>query len=553
MQVILDPSIATDQWSILLTLAAPTPASPAARCFVRRYGEVVVFEVEYDNASIERGLPGWRQFDCNVAVSTIRDWNLVEDCPRPLPIRWYPMHACVRRYALYPKAKQAILAGEATRLAQCPIDVTKLRRTRTRFGPANLPMPNLSPAQVSAMKVRVSGWYSILYGALRNGTIAQTEDYQVGPVTPSVFGWRPGGDPAPYAQAGSGIYFFTGHEQALICGPYYWLEGSTCHERRWHTYDRATGRIIIAEDYGDPGPMYQQGTGDPNNGWLPEWRGIATHPDPIIPSYDASHSIRGFRHLIALSEMCDSPMVRRMIASQAAQFRLQYSEIGPHPTPNYIPPSLRTWLGWARNAPHTGHLGQDEGRRLGWIAAIIAQSIKLGRSENVAWARMAVELAETAAMPTGIYPRCHGSGPGDVWYDPLYDTAHAFEVPIFWFGIAACARQVGLATPGAMMTAFAELYETAPLYPYYSGVGPPQYAYVAHRDGAPLAHITGGKGNAGDSTHVEAGCALAASEDGNHSRWIAAARRIDASKVNALATATDLREGAGLLAVMQAP
>jgi len=291
--------------------------------------------------------------------------------------------------------------------------------------------------------------------------------------------------------------------------------------------------------------MYQAGTYDVNNGWLPEFIGVARTPDPLPLPYDAAHSIRGFRELIFLSEAVDSPAVKRMLRSVAAQLRLQCSDIGPHPTSNYTPPSLRTFLGWAKNAPHTGHFGMDTGRQHGWRAFVIAQSVKkAGAAENVNWCKMYAEFSETAAQPTGIISRCSHPDPANVWYDPVHDTAHAFEVPIEKHGAIGCSIQGE--RPIANPTRFAEaLYVEAPLMPYYSGHGPPNYAHVAKRGGQPYSTIIGGKSSqGGDSSHSHAGCALAASLDpANRKKWIDAGLRIE--------PISDFRKDAGLVAQQQ--
>jgi hypothetical protein len=235
-----------------------------------------------------------------------------------------------------------------------------------------------------------------------------------------------------------------------------------------------------------------------------------------------------------------------MLRSVAAQLRLQLSDIGPHQTnPNYMPPSLRTYLARAKSHPHTGHMGMDTGRQLGWTAYPIAQSVKrAGASENVPWCKMFAEFDETATMPNGILSRCwRAANPSDVWYDPDYDLAHAFEVPIEKHGAHGCSIQGR--RPIANPTRFADaLYIEAPLLPYYNGHGPPQYAWVADRGGAPRPTIDGGKGNTGDSSHSHAGCALAAHLDPtNRQKWIDAALFIE--------SVSDMRKDAGLVAQIQ--
>ena len=516
---------------------------------------VVVQEIEFSNASFYRGVKATPTFTCTVEIAAPRGYVLVEDCVRPLPDTWYPMHAEMRRIALYPKDRPD-LRPEAERAARGTYNVSKWRRGRLAYGPCNLPLPDLSVNQAASEAFKVSGWLSHLRTILGStaGLTGAVEDSEDG-----IFirrdGWAPWGIPDRGAPAGSGIRFYTGWEQSPDSPAYSWLKACCAHERDWCAFDRGTGQPISVYSYGDPGPRYQAGTGDPNNGWLPEFVGVAPWPDPLPLPYDASHSIRGFRELIFLSECMDSPAVKRMIQSVAAQFRLQYSDMGPRPTANYTPPALRTWLDWARNRPGQGHFGQDTGRMVGLPSLIIAQSIKrAGASENKPWASMLAEFVDTAKMPNGIMSRCAEPNPPagmtpaewaiqNVWYDPTHDLAHAFEVPELFIGAMGCSIQSG--RPIANVTRFAEtLYEEAPLLPYYNGHGPPNYAHVAARGGQPYRTVSGGKGNTGDSTHAHLGCTLAAVHDPNaRQRWINAALRIE--------PITDLRESAGILAQIQ--
>jgi len=410
----------------------------------------------------------------------------------------------------------------------------------------------LSDEQQTAAKTRMLTYNARLRGLLETGGIGPIEDSEDGLLTLPVDGWRPWGIADRGAPAGSGIWFWTGWERTPETPAYLWLVSACTHERAWHAYDADTGAVITADWYGEPGPKYQQATHDRNNGWLPQFVDVAATPDPLLEPYDNAHSIRGFRHLVALSEMTDSPMVLRSLKSRAAQMRMQCSEIGPYPSGGYAAPCLRTYLSWARQIPGGGFFGEDTGRQFGWPAYLIAQSIKKGCKENLPWAKMFVDFAQTAAMQNGIFSRCASGNPQSVWYDPENDTAHAFEVPIFAAGVIGCAKQAGVAVPRFLLRGFSELYENAPIYPYYNGFGPPQYAYVAKRGGNPYPNIPGGKANAGDFTHVLTGAALAASLDGDADRWLRACRRIDAGKTNASLSGLELRESAGLLAQLQA-
>lgn len=520
-----------------------TPTEPDRWTATKRTDSgVVVHEVEFHNASIVRGQKARGGFACVVQVKAPAGWTLIEDCRRQLPSVWYPMHAAMRRYAMFPSNRME-LAREAAQEASMPYEPTRWGRGRASYGPCNLPLPRLSPQQVAQESAKVTNWLNRLRGLLTTGATGPVEDSQDGLLTPPVHGWRVWGIPERFAHAGSGIFFYTGWEQAPDSPAFSWLKACCNHERWWHAYDRGTGKVVNVDFYGDPGPKYQSGTGDPNNGWLPEFVGVASNPDPLPLPYDAAHSIRGFRELIFLSEATDSPAVKRMLRSVAAQLRLQCSDMGPHPTANYTPPALRTFLGWAKNAPHRGHWGQDTGRQLGWPAYVNAQSVKkAGAKENLPYCEMFAEFAETAAMPNGIVSRCSDS-PGSVWYDPQHDTAHAFEVPIFWSGAIGCMLQSGRRIQNP--TRFAEvLYEEAPLYPYYSGHGPPQYAYVAQRGGNPHLSVPGGIGNVGDSSHALTGCTLAAAlNPSERKRWVNNGHRITVF--------SDMRESAGIVAQEQ--
>jgi hypothetical protein len=237
-----------------------------------------------------------------------------------------------------------------------------------------------------------------------------------------------------------------------------------------------------------------------------------------------------------------------MLRSQAAQFRLQFSDRGPYPqSSGYTPPSLRNYLLSAQANPGEGHMGMDTGRTLGEMAYVIAQSVKKGAVENKPWCAMFVQLVEAAKMGSGIFSRCRVFNPADVWYDAQNDTAQAFEVPMLWMGGIGCSKVTG--RPISSPSRFAEvLYEEAPMYPYGQGKGPPHYLFVARRGGSPYSTVTAGKGNgapdSGDNTHVLVGCALAAHlNPAERNRWVQNARDIKPF--------FDMRESAGILAQQQ--
>lgn len=503
---------------------------------------VVVHEVEFHNAGIRRGQRARGEFPCTVTVEAPPGWVLVADCQRPLPSVWYPMHGAMRRFAMYP-ANKPHLKAEAEVEARMPYDAMRWARGVNAYGPCNLPMPKLTAQQAAQESNKIIGWLSRYRQLISTpGARGSVEDAEEGIFDP-VNGWTPLGINKRGQEGGSGIFFYDGWEQSPLSPAYHWIKACCAHERNWHAYDLDTGAIVTAEFYGDPGPMYQQETNDPNNGWLPEFKGYL---DPISATIDPAHGPRQWSDLVPLSEMTDSPAVKRMLRSVAAQHRLQLSEIGPRPTSNYTPPSLRTYRDWAKSAPHTGHFGMDTGRQHGWRAYIIAQSVKkAGATENIPWCDMYAEFSDLASMPTGIISRCaiNPPNPANVWYDPDHDLAHAFEVPIEKYGAVGCSLASGRQLSNPLRFAEA-LYLEAPLLPYYSGKGPPQYAWVAKRGGAPYPKITGGKGNTGDSTHVHAGCALAASLDpANRKKWIDAALRIE--------PISDFRKDAGLVGQMQ--
>lgn len=531
---------------------------PDAWVALRAHDGIIELEQEVSNASFVPGQKARAVVDAAVSIEPPAGYEIVEDCSRPWPTRWYPMHAAFRRFVMYPTGRPG-LHDDAKRIAAGVMDTKTAQLGHENYGPCNMPMPKLSPQQDTAGRQRVANWLSHLRSMLTMNQIGTVEDSEDGLLVANLFGWRPWGIPARDAPAGSGIFFWTGWEWCQDHAAYLWLAAACNHERQWHAYHRKTGEPITADDYGDPGPMYQQATRDPNNGWLPEFRGVAATLDPIIDPYNAGHSIRGFRHLIALSEMSDSPMVKRALAGQAAQWRLQCSERGPHPSGGYTPPSLRTYRDWMKAAPHNGFYGSDTGRQNGWPAFLIAQSIKKGAAKNMPWAKMFVEFVELGAMPNGILSRC-AAQPGSVWHDPDHDTAHAFEVPILYAGATGCARQAGVPVPPSMLRAFQALYEESPKAPYYSGeVGPYNYSYVAERGGAPYQTVIGGKAwnnPQGDATHTQTGSALAISQSSDP-RYLVSSAGVGAAtpdwkaKKKMLEGKADLKNDAGLLAQYQ--
>lgn len=537
-------------------LWSPDESLPDVGCYMRNDRGVIVAEVEVSQASYRLGQKAKPAVDCAVTVTPPRGYEIVADCARPWPSTHFPMHAAVRRFAFWPTSEPRLkaLAMKLAAGVYAPWNPAE-------FGPTKMPLPKLSATQAQSAATKVSLWHGDLVTLLVSGHIGPIEDSQDGLLTPPVAGWRPWGIPERFAQGGSGIRFFTGWEQAPDGPAYNWLAAACNHERRWHAYSRDTGEVVTADAYGDPGPQYQECTGDPNNGWLPEFRGVATWPDPLLQPYDQGHLIRGCRHLIALCDMTDSPMARRMLKSQAAMFRLQFSEIGPHQGQStYIPPSLRAYLATVKATPHVGAFGEDNGRRTGWPAFLIAASIKHGCAENVPWARMLIDYVTTASMPNGIFSRCMDQ-PGTVWYDPDSDTAQSMEVPICWGGVVACARTLAMPVPRPFLRAVQALYEEAPKLAYYPpNIGPPHFAYVAKRGGAPYASIPGGKADVtppGDATNVHQLLALAISEALDKQRYLKDSAGVGSvfasweAKRDWLTTIPDLSEYGWLLAQYQ--
>jgi hypothetical protein len=533
---------------------------------VRRLsGSIVEIEVECSNAAIVPGQPGFTAGQMTEVVTTSPDrgWQLAQDCVRDWPSQWYPQRAAFRRYAMYPTnrpdlAAQALAVASGIVSPSWPIH-------RDVFGPANLPLPTLSPMQLSANRQLARTSLTLARNGLESGlpfhTNEDTEDGSVGPVFYA--GWRPWGPTNRAAPAGSGVHFSSGWQQSVEWMNMALLAAECCHERAWHAYHVTTGEVITCDHYGDPSPDYSPGTGDPNNGWLPEFRDKAVG-DPLPLPFDAAHSIRGFRHLIALSEMMDSPMVRRAIAGRAAQARLEYSEKGKWPVGGYTPTNLRNTLAWAMVNPEQGVFGYQLGRITGWPMWIMAQHLKVngGSEGDKDWAEDMLLLANTAKMPTGITQRVSHPDPSpgtDVWYNATYDMAQSFEASIFWHGATALETQLGQPPPAGLFQAAASLF-SAPLRPYYSGeYGPPHFIYVADRGGSPLRTITDGQGDPaapGDATHMEALAALMISKE-PAGRWVTDSTQVGArfnswpEKESNLASRIDLNNTASLLAQYQ--
>jgi len=486
----------------------------------RLHSGVVIFEVECGNASIVRGQKARALFPCDVVVQAPDGWAVVQECERTWPYVWPPMHCAFRRFALYP-SNRPDLQPEAIRAARGWL-WSEYQTRKLAFGPANLPLPNLTPLQQSLASATCGSRLGLVRSALLNGTTTYISQ-EDGPQLPPWNGWRVHGPPRGDEVGGSGVFIMdSGWQGCDEMVQLYLLESEMAHERAWHAYDRATGKPITADDYPDPGPKYAPGTGDPNNGWLPEFIGVAVNPDPLPTSYDSAHRVRGDRFAIALCECLDSAMTERAVASYAAQARLAFSERGALPAYGYEPDTLRNALNDAKAAPNTGG-GGKAGRIAGWPGIAVAAHLKYngGSEGDRDWAAMFLEWARTCTPTHGIAQRVHTNPGTSIWYDANWDLAHAFEAPIWYFAVASLARQTLARMPDDMRRAGISLYETVRKGPYYSGdVGPMDYLFVAVRDGAPVDPLVNGKGGDeahglyGDATHAEAFCGLLASEYG---------------------------------------
>lgn len=484
---------------------------------------VVIFEVEAGNASMVVGSKARGEFPCSVQIDTqalaLAGWAIEMDCPRAWPSTWPPMHTTFRRCAIYP-ASMPELQANAQHAARGVFN-----SIHQALGPANMPLPALTPLQMTQVRGTCGDRLNSIRTALMQGATAYINQ-EDGPQLPPRGGWRVHGPPRPDEVGGSGIFFDTGWQQCDEAVQLFLLEAEMADERAWHALDRTTGEPITADSYPDPGPKYVAGTGDPNNGWLPEFLGVAANPDPLPLCYDAAHSVRGFRFVVALCDMLDSAIVRRKLAQYAAQMRLQFSERGANPSGGYYPPTLRNSFYLAKACPNTG-AGIEGGRIRGWGAFLMAAHLKYngGSAGDQAWADMFLSWAKTCTPTNGIAQRVHHDPPKsgiDVWYDPAWDLAHAFEAPIWHYGHAALWRQRMPASPSrpidTLEAAGDSLYRTARKGPYYSGeVGPMDYLFVAVRGGSPVPYVFDGKSYdpnvVGDATHCDAMCALLASDN----------------------------------------
>lgn len=511
------------------------------------FASLTVFECELSNARA-----GSYAYDAQVQIVPPRGYRIVWECARPLPTVWPTKRACLRRGCLLP-VNRPDLEARATALARGGFRREWLT-ARFRFGPANMPMPDLTPAVQAQVSAQAASWWGGVVHALATGGTCTVEDSEDGPILPGWHDWRWHGPLARYAPGGSGIHFQAGWQQSLDWLHLALLQAELAHERCWHAL-RPDGTHITADDYADGALKYAPGSGDPVNDQLPGFSGYDGIPLP----YDPAHSIRGFRHAIALSEMMDSPMIRRSIASQAAQARLTYSERGAGPAYGYTPDNVRNLLTVAQASPGQGD-GMKMGRMYGWAAWIIAQDGKVNgwTPGKRAWGQMLLDAAEAARMPTGICQRVTGSGPADVWWDPVFDTAQSFEAGIFSHGIVALARQMGVPEPVVLPTR-SLCGPDAPKWAYYSEVGPPHFVAVAPHGRAPYPTITTGKGGSavspGDSAHMEALCALEASRGNLRAlEWSATVGAVcsdSKAKRALLETRTDLRATSSLLAQYQ--
>lgn len=492
---------------------SPGRSGPDVWCSLAQVGEMILAEVEVSNASITIGQKARPTIEAEVSVAIAPGNVLVQDVRRPWPHTWFPMRAACRRYAIYPKDRPD--------LAQAAADLASMK-VPPQFGPngagpCEMAMPQLTAAQAQFASGQAINNVGKLAAALVGNYPCAVEDSEDGPLIISPGGWRPHGPIDRGAPGGSGVWFDSGWQQHSAFAQLAWLQACCAYERAWHAFDRATGRPITADDYPDGALKYAAGTGDPNNGWLPEFVGIAPWPDPLPLCYDSAHSIRGMRHAIYLSDITSSPMVKRMIASEAAQMRLQFGERGAGPAYGYTPANLKNFIAAAQASPHTGG-GISAGRIMGWPAYICAQDVKVnGLTGSEKFCDAMLEWAALCAPPHGVCQRVTHNPPAppaqDIWYDPTWDLAHSFEVPIFWFGVQSCAKQRGHGMLRGMLHAAISLFESVRKGTSYGGdVGPMDYLYVAHRGGEPVYPLVDGKPGSdvviGDPTHQEAFAAL---------------------------------------------
>lgn len=492
---------------------------------VRKVGECIELEVEFSRASF---IPGRKARpwvpDIAITQTAPAGWvlqaNLNQPWPSTIPIK---RGAC-RRYALYPAHRPDL------RAAAVLIAAGQFKTPAPNFkswGPAKLPLGSLS----FAMAAQVAKVWAQRYVQLRNTLLTKT-DHWAATANGDVFtGWYAEdaqdapwsleggvsvwGPPDPGAPAGSGVLWSTGWQQCVEWLRYALLSCQCLHERANLAYNRLTGQPITVDDYhGQYSPDYSPGSGDVNNQDLPEFTGVTNH-DARPPMYDASHRLRFDRYIIAVAEMCDSPMIKRMIANAAAQVRLQWTERGRLGDASYYPMNLSIANAQVHAHPHQGLPGTNAGRTLGEPAFIFAANRGFnGTTPGAeAWVNMYLDTIVTGCPPSGVMQRNNQPGQG-AWDGGKHDLAHAFEVPMLDMGTVAVCRQFNRPIPEQVTLSLKSIYcNRALLRAYYNNqVGPWDYLWVADTEGDPYSVLPGGQTTPGspegDATHATLGCAL---------------------------------------------
>lgn len=522
-----------------------------------------LLEYEVSNASIKVGQMYSAKPACGstVTMQVHSAWEMVDPAPRTTPDHHPTKRLYCRRVAFYPKNKPN-LRNLAMNLASGMFwDEWPTRKLS--FGPLNLPLPKLSGNVAAFNEQLYAGRYIALKTALANQSYWTGDDGEDG-ILMHLGGRHPWGPIDRAAPGGSGTFHDTGWQDCLPFARFSLLAHQCVMERMWVAYHKSTGKPVSADDYGNPSPDYKPGSWDPNNHELPEFRGVQTSDVLPLP-YDPAHHIRALRYGMAAYEMTGSPLCKRHLIVMAEQLRLAYPEKGPRPAYGYWPENLNNTIGFVQSNPHVGG-PLFLGRILGWTAWAAAIRLKLaGRTpgwDN--WAGMLVDLARTAAMPSGLIQR-HYEPPK--WADDKHDGAQSFEAGIFWPGIMAVARQTGQSIPGAAIDCASTLYRSMPILKYHGGRGPIHFVDVAHHDTAtnnfavidvPMTGTPTDPANPGDSAHVDHYCAVLASLGGSPSVWLNAASTMGYTpsgsvqgKKAALESKTTINGEAFLLAQLQ--
>lgn len=483
----------------------------------------ILLEYEVSNAAIKVGqMYSARPVrDATITFQVHSDWILVDPAPRTMPTKHPTKRLHCRRLAFYPKSRPD-LQSMAMTLAMGTL-WSEWSTRKKAFGPLNLPLPTLANNVRTFNDQLYAARHLALKTALANQTTWTGEDGEDG-VLMHINGYHPWGPLDRAAPGGSGIFHDTGWQDSVNFARYALLAHQCVMERMWVTYHKSDGRPVSCDDYGNPSPDYKPGSWDPNNHELPEFRGVQTSDVLPLP-YDPAHHIRALRYAMAGYEMTGSPLCRRHLIVMAEQLRLAYPEKGPRPAYGYWPENLNNMLGVAQANPNKGG-PLACGRILGWCAWAGAIRLKLaGHTPGWdSWANMMIQLAKTAAMPSGLVQR-HYEPPK--WADDKHDGAQSFEAGLFWPGVMAICKQMNQVVPAASIVCAETLYEDMPSLRYHGGKGPIHFVDVAHHDTAtgnfdtidhPMTGTPTDPANPGDSAHLDHYCALMASLGDPH--WL---------------------------------